>query len=125
MFAYDPQLSDLFNRPELAPLCDYVRRGAGPPLWPYRVRRIHPENKKFNDRDGRTYQSLHEYTLLLTDEQELYVIVSIMGWEYALNMGRPGLETYDWWLKAHSERSPLHLDHSIADLLSPSSSSSD
>jgi hypothetical protein len=101
-------LSEIVDKPELDDLRNYVRRGSQSLLWLYHERRIYPENAYFVSEDGEPYEVLHEYTLLYTKTSELYLVIAILGVEYALNMGGPEIDGYLNWLKANGEKSPLY-----------------
>jgi len=85
----------------------FVRYGTPDMIWPYFLRRIHDEDDPLFV-EGVNYQKVHEETLLFTDAGELYVVINIMGVEYALNMVGPELEGYEIWLKEHNNESPLN-----------------
>jgi hypothetical protein len=95
--------------PQLDPLRKYVRFGEGPALWPFFSRRIYPEDKIFTDNIGRSYEVLHEYALLYTQQQELYLVLAIYGVEYTINLGSPTLEGYETWLRENAGKSYLDM----------------
>lgn len=91
-------------------LRNYVRYGTikkkHNTVWPYYLRRIYPADKKIFE-SGIGYQTIHEYTIFQTEQNELYVAVVIFGVEYCLNLGDPDLKGYELWLQTHNFKSPL------------------
>ncbi|MFA5367288.1 MAG: HNH endonuclease [Dehalococcoidia bacterium] len=100
-------LNEVVIKPELDLLRNYVRYGTPDRVWPYSLRRIYPEGDLKSDDGGEPYEILHEFRLLYTDSDELYIVVAIMGVEYCLNMGGPDLDGYKQWLEMNQNRSPL------------------
>jgi len=94
---------EIVDKEELDLLRKYVRLNDGV-TWPINKRRIYSEDFRFDDGS----QVLHEVDILLTDENEYYVVVCIFGMEYVLNLGGPELDGYQKWLKQNNERSPLY-----------------
>lgn len=68
---------------------------------------LYPVNAVFSE-DAQCFQVLHEYDLLLTDSNELYIIVALLGVEFALNLGGPELDGYMAWVERHHSKSPLY-----------------
>jgi len=101
-------LDEVIDKPELDGLRTYVRHGSQTIVWPYHERRIYPEGGCFISEDGGPYEVLHEYMLLYTKANELYLIAAILGIEYALNMGGPEIDGYINWLKENAGKSPLY-----------------
>lgn len=99
---------EIFDKPELDELRNYVRRGSQTIIWPYNERRIYPESGHFVSEEGEQYEVLHEYDLLFTDINELYLVLAIFGIEYVLNMGGPELDGYQNWLHENKDKSPLY-----------------
>ncbi|RAZ91526.1 HNH endonuclease [Mesorhizobium hawassense] len=93
---------------ELKPIRRFVRRGDQPEKWPISRRRIYHEDHVFFDGDSN-HQVLHEYSILVTDENELYGVICIFGEEFAINLGGPSVDGYLRWLSANDNRSPLYL----------------
>ncbi len=85
---------------------NYVRYGKPDIVWPYNLRRIYPAEKDFFE-SGIGYQTIHEYMILHTEQNELYLVLAIFGVEYCLNLGGPELEGYEVWLQNHKFKSPL------------------
>ena len=91
-------------------LRNHVRRGTQRD-WDCNVRRIYNIDKRWVDIETKeTYQIMNEYDFLYTDEMELYFILAVLGMEYAINMGDPSMEGYNYWLKTHSNKSPLYYE---------------
>lgn len=100
-------LEELINKPELDELRRYVRRGNPGSTWPYSFRSLYPPDAVFNDRNEQ-YEVLHEFDILITEQSEFYIIVVILGDEYALNLGGPELDGFHRWLKMNNNRSFLY-----------------
>lgn len=100
---------EIVDKTELDLLRNFVRRGQEPGNWPYHERRLHTEGQPHFDAQA-SYQVLHEYMLLYTDARELYLVLSILGTEYAINFGGPEIDGYEKWLVDHNGRSPLYVD---------------
>jgi hypothetical protein len=103
-------LEEVIDKRELDELRHYARFGTPPKLWPFNTRAIYPEGKMFVE-GTQKYEVLHEYTLLYTESRELYLVVVILGIEYAINMGEPETDGYVEWLREHSFKSPLYIDN--------------
>lgn len=104
---HNEDLDGLIDDSQLDFLINYVRYGKPDVLWPYNMRRIYDEDKRFYE-DDFDFQVLHEFKLLFTEFQELYIIVCIFGVEYSMNLGGPELEGYHIWLKEHNYKSPFN-----------------
>lgn len=98
---------DVIDKPELDDIRQYVRYDRGREAWPFSFRTLYPVNAVFDD-GAETFQILHEYDLLLTETSELYIIVAILGVEFALNLGGPELDGYMKWVERHEFKSPLY-----------------
>lgn len=98
---------DVIDKPELDEIRQYVRYNRGQGAWPFSFRTLYPVNAVFDD-GAESYQVLHKYDLLLTDTSELYIIVAILGVEFALNLGGPELDGYMKWVERHEFKSPLY-----------------
>ncbi len=85
----------------------FVRFGIGPNIWRYHETCLYDEAQRFFDRD-EPYDIPHEYTLLYTDEQEMYFIVAIFGVQYSINLGGPEIDGFHCWLTSHDNASPLY-----------------
>jgi len=98
---------EIIEKAELDDLRNYVRFNEGAEDWPFSFRTLYPVNAVFEER-GTFFEVLHEYQLVYTDAFELYVVVAILGVEFAINLGGPTLEGYARWLEANDHRSPLY-----------------
>ena len=58
---------------------------------------------------GGSHQVLHEWDFLHTEAGEMYLVLAILGIEYAINIGEPCIDGYTSWLREHHGRSPLYL----------------
>ena len=97
---------DVIDKPELDEIRGYVRYDRGED-WPFAFRPLYPVNAVFTD-GSEMYEVLHEYDLLYTEKYELYIIVAILGVEFALNLGGPELDGYLDWVERHEFSSPLY-----------------
>lgn len=100
-------IDEIVDKPGLEELRTYVRRGTPGAIWPHSSRRLYEPDARFSDGD-EVYQMLHEFDILVTDQNEFYVIVAIFGDEYALNLGGREIGGYERWLEMNSKRSPLY-----------------
>ncbi|MCK4329980.1 HNH endonuclease [candidate division WOR-3 bacterium] len=105
----DGWLEHVATDPQLDPLRRYARFGKGSSFWPFRCRRIYPEDHAFVDDTGQFYEVLHEFTILYTRQKELYLVLAIYGIEYAINYAGPELEGYEMWLRENNNRSYLQM----------------
>lgn len=101
-------VDQLIGAQELKNIRRFVRQGDMPRSWPLNRRRIYQEDKVFSEGDY-VYQILHEYSLLITDENEIYAIICIFGEEFVINLGGPSIDGYRRWLSANGNRSPLYM----------------
>ena len=99
-FAHDDQVDHLRN---------YARYGKQGLAWPYSERRIYPADFSFPTSNEGSYEVLHEFDFLYTDQGEMYFVLAIMGTEYAINMAGPDYEGYTQWLAEHNGASPLYV----------------
>jgi hypothetical protein len=95
---------ELVNHEGLDQLRAYVRRGSQKVPWPVHVRRIYPEGHVFDT----PHQVIHEWTLLYTQNLELFAVVAIFGVEFTINLWEPTLDTYMAWLISNNNQSPLY-----------------
>jgi hypothetical protein len=100
-------IEEITHKEELNELREFVRYDRGPKHWPYHERRIYPAGFVFTS-GAEAYEVLHEFTLLYTNEHELFFIFANLGVEYVLNLGGPSIEGYSDWLNKNSNRSPLY-----------------
>lgn len=102
---------DVVDNEALDPLRTYVRRGSGKMAWPFHQRVLYPADAMFySEEDDEYYDIPHEFTLLYTEKQELFLVLAIFGMEYTLNMGGPEIDGYLEWLSQNDDRSPLYMD---------------
>lgn len=87
----------------------YARYGHGVNFWPYHQRRIYSENTRFNHPDIsiKNYEVLHEFMILPTKEEHYYFVIAIMGIEYTMSLGGPGIDSYKVWLDENDNKSIL------------------
>lgn len=103
-------LQEFVDKGELDEIRNYVRFGQGK-YWEYHCRPLYAEDKLFVDNEiNKTYQVLHEYKLIYTDNFQLLIVVAIFGIEYCLDLGQPTTATYLKWLKENNNMSPLYPD---------------
>lgn len=103
-------LDEVVDKSELDKLRHYARIGDPRVHWPFHVRRIYPEDRVFYEKGYGQYHVLHEFMLLYTESGELYLVLTIFGIEYCLNMGGPEIDGYVEWLKQHHFKSPLRTE---------------
>ncbi|MBX4959526.1 HNH endonuclease [Rhizobium lentis] len=104
----DITVDQIIASEELKSIRRFVRRGDWPEKWPVSRRRIYHEEAIFSEGES-AYQVLHEYSLLVTDEIEIYAVICIFGEEFAINLGGPSTDGYGRWLSANGNRSPLYI----------------
>ena len=117
-------LNEMVDKEELDELRHYVRIGDKPKFWEYHQRRLYHEQDRFYNPKiaAEPYEVLHEFTLLYTDEMELYLVIAIMGIEYALNFTDTKIEGYISWLNGNNNNlSPLY-DRNERLIINPSES---
>jgi hypothetical protein len=105
-FVQDDQIDILRN---------YARYGKQGLEWPYSERRIYPADFSFPTPDGDSYEVLHEFDFLHTEQGEMYFVLAILGTEYAINMAGPDFEGYTQLLTDHGGISPLYQKRSFPD----------
>jgi hypothetical protein len=104
-----PEMLDAFVQDEQVDyLRNYARYGKPGLEWPYSERRIYAADFDFPSEDGDSYEVLHEFNFLHTDQGEMYFVLAILGNEYAINMAGPDFEGYTRWLAEHNGASPLY-----------------
>ena len=85
---------------------NYARYG-GRKIWSYSVRRIYARDEAYK---GDIFSSISwEADLLFTELGEVYFVIAMHGIEYAINLGRPIIEGYNFWLKKNKNESPLYI----------------
>jgi len=100
---------EIIDKKELNELRNYVRLGSPLNIWPFSYRSIYSPEKIFSE-NGQSYQVLHEFDILVTPENEYYIVVVIFGDEFALNLGGREMEGYYKWLKENNHQSPLYTE---------------
>lgn len=102
-------LNEITDKPELDELRRYVRIGDKPKSWEYHQRRLYNESDLFHNPkiQEEPYEILHEFILLYTEQMEMYLVIVIMGIEYAINFANPKIEGYKTWLEQNNHVSPL------------------
>ena len=82
---------------------NYARYG-GRKIWPYSVRRIYARGATYQ---GDIFSSISwEADFLFTELGEVYFIIAMHGIEYAINIGGPIIEGYEFWLKKIRIKAP-------------------
>ena len=99
----------LVDERQLDPMRDFARRGT-PKEWPYQTRRIYDPDRVLFEPDGCPVQTVHEFDLLVTRNQEWFFVFALFGVEFAINLGGPEIDGYLAWLDDNGGRSPLYAD---------------
>lgn len=92
---------------QLDPLRNFARRGT-PYTWPHHERRIYDADRKVFEKDGQEAQTVHEYDILVTKNNEYFLVLCIFGLELTINIGGPEIQGYLNWLEEHNHVSPLY-----------------
>lgn len=72
---------DVIDNETLDPLRAYVRRGSLETTWPFLQRTIYPADAMFYDEEKNVHYDIpHEFTLLYTEKQELFLILAICNY---------------------------------------------
>ncbi len=100
-------LSYLVEETQLDPIRNFARRGQ-PQEWPHHARRIYDAERRLPDLDGQSYQTVHEFDFLVTEQQEWYFVFALFGLELTINVGGPDIDGYIKWLAEHADASPLY-----------------
>ena len=80
-------------------------------IWPYSVRRIYARDESYK---GDVFSSISwEADFLFTELGEVYFVIAMHGIEYAINLGGPFIEGYEFWLKKNKNKSPLYISNEI------------
>jgi len=100
---------EIIDHPGLQSIIKYARFGEGTDFWPYHQRRIYSEETRFNNSkiSEENYEILHEFQFLVTKESHYYFVLAIMGIEYAINLGGPGIDSYKNCLSENNHKSIL------------------
>lgn len=100
---------EIINHAGLDSIRNFVRYDKHEGDWIFGFRLLHPADKIFFD-GKQHYELLHEYDILYTEQQELYIITSLFGVEFSINLGAPFINGYQNWLKRNNYVSPLYID---------------
>jgi hypothetical protein len=92
----------------LDPIRDYARRGIRNRVWPFHARRLYPAAYGFVKPGQEPYEVIHEWVFDALEGDGLYFVFALFGVEYTLNLGEPEIDSYQAWLSANSDRSPLY-----------------
>ena len=108
LLAQNWDMKILIEDRRLDPLINFVRYNRLKGEWPYSVRKIYGENEKFFYKENlkEPVDVLYQYHHFFVGE-EMYIIVIIKGYEFALNLGGPSIESYVQWLELNENKSPL------------------
>lgn len=90
----------------------FARTGMKPDFWPYNQRRIYETDRKIVMEDGQEGQTMHEFDILVTKNNEYFFVIVIFGVEYAINFGGPEICGYEQWLIDHDDQSILYMNKS-------------
>lgn len=99
---------EIVKNPYLDELRDYVRYNRGS-VWPMDYRTLYPVNAVFWD-GHEHFECLHEFDILVTENQEYFVVVAIFGVEFVLNLGGRSLDGYRKWSQKNGAASFLYVD---------------
>jgi len=110
MLEVEGAIDEIIDKRELDELRKYARFGGSPAYWPLSIRPIYSEGEVFIE-EIENYEVLHEFDILYTKSNELYIVLAVFGIEYVLNMGEREIEGYKDWLTQHGFKSPLYVDH--------------
>ncbi len=101
---------EIVDKEQLDPLRNYVRYSNFPHFWEYHERRIYDEEQRFIDPDKglkKPYQILHEMDIIYTESFEIFLVIAILGLEFAINLANPSIGTYQTWLIKNNFQSKL------------------
>lgn len=90
--------------------------------WPFTTRTLYPVDAVFSDGD-ETYELFHEFDILCTENQELYLVLSLFGVELTLNLGGREMDGYKAWLEENAFASPLYAGKNASQRLDMGASS--
>ena len=104
----DEWINEILEKKELDPIRNYARYGKGS-FWKYHQRRIYDEDDRFTDpiNHPEPYEILHEFDLLYTEDRIMYFVMTIMGIEFAINLGGSQIDYYKKWLIDNNNVSPI------------------
>ena len=109
---YPPALEiDIVDNKGLDELRNYTRYGSSKIIWSFHQREIYPAEALFySEEDGEYYDIPHEFTLLYTEEKELFFVIAIFGIEYVIDMSTSDISGYNNWLSKNNNKSPLYMN---------------
>lgn len=97
---------ELVNLAALDELRRFARYNEGPD-WPFTVRTLHAVNAIFEEGD-QSFELLHEFDILFTRSSEAYLVISIFGVEFVINLGGRENDGFRRWLEENNWASPLY-----------------
>jgi hypothetical protein len=106
-------LAYLVDETSLGPIRNYARYGKGE-TWPYSIRRIYDQDKKWETSEGPV-QRVWESDFLVVDPGQWYFVIAIFGLELTTNISFPALNGYRAWLKKNRGISPLYVGEKIGE----------
>jgi hypothetical protein len=77
-------------------------------MWPFYERRIYPERLRRFRPDGSSYETMHEFDLLYTEDMQLLAVICRLGMEFTMNYVNRDTSRYFAWLVGHGFSSPLY-----------------
>ncbi len=102
---------EIVENSQLDELRGFARFSAGED-WPFTVRTLHPVNAMFAEGE-ENYHLLHEFDILLTENSEAFLVVSLFGVEFTINLGGRELDGYRKWLEENQYASPLYAQKNV------------
>jgi hypothetical protein len=103
---------ELIENDQLESIRRFARVGDKPSIWEYSERRLYDANASVAA-DNSYHQVLHEFDLLYTESNNLFLILCIFGIEYAIDFTSPNIEDYKKWLIKNHYKSPLYINEPI------------
>lgn len=102
-------LDEITDHPQLDTIRNYVRYGRKPLFWEYHQRRVYEEGDEFFNTDvsPETYEILHEFNFLYSDEGELFYVLVLMGVEFVISLSSENISGYRKWLIQKDGKAPL------------------
>lgn len=97
---------EIVDHPSLDELRRFARYNEGDD-WPFTTRTLYPVNAVF-DEQGQHFEVLHEFSILLTERSETYLVLAIFGVEMVINLGGRENDGYRRWLDENNWTSPLY-----------------
>ena len=103
--------TDHIENPAINEARRYVRFNEGGDDWPFHECQIYSEGRRFRDaQTGEAYDVPHEFTLLYTENREIFFVIAIFGTQYTINLGGPEIDGFLNWLSTNDNSSPLYTD---------------